>query len=193
MKRVVAIVEGDGDVQALPVLLRRIAGEADVYDIDIPSPIRVRRDKFLNRDDEFNRIVELAAGKANDDGTLLILLDADDDCPARLAHWVRGRALDIAPHRNIAVVIAHREFEAWFLAAAESLAGCRGLPPAVQAPERPEDIRDAKGWLSSKMSGRQYHEVSDQPALSAVFDLTAAEHRSRSFRKLLKEFRRVLV
>ena len=46
------------------------------------TPIRVRRDQFLNRDKEFSRHLSLAAGKCGEDGWILILLDADDDCPA---------------------------------------------------------------------------------------------------------------
>ena len=46
--KVAAIVEGDGEVAALPVLLRRI-GEwrTPGYFIHVVTPIRVRRDQFL--------------------------------------------------------------------------------------------------------------------------------------------------
>lgn len=76
------IVEGDGEVAALPVLLRRIAEwrTPEVY-VDVLAPIRVYKDRFLNRDDEFTRHLKLAAAKAGERGWILILLDADDDCP----------------------------------------------------------------------------------------------------------------
>ena len=52
---------------------------------------------------------------------------------------------------NISVVVANREYEAWFLAAAGSLAGMSNLPDSLVAPEDPEDIRGAKEWISKKM------------------------------------------
>ncbi len=48
-------------------------------------------------------------------------------------------------------------------------------------------IRNAKGWLSERMSNGRYHEVSDQPAMSALFDIDEALAGSRSFRKFVKE------
>ena len=86
----------------------------------------------------------------------------------------------------IAVVIAVREFEAWFVAAASSLAGAGKLGAATAAPADPEAIRDAKGWLSRGL-GRPYDEVRDQPSLAALFDLDAAR-ACRSFDKLVREF-----
>ena len=56
MISVASIVEGDGEVAALPILLRRLAHEMDpVTQINPLPPIRVRRDKFLNKEDEFRR------------------------------------------------------------------------------------------------------------------------------------------
>src|SRR6266545_5835080 len=72
-----------------------------------------------------------------------------------------------------AVVIANREKEAWYLAAIESLRGSRGIPEDALTPADPEAIRGAKGWLARAM-GRSYSEVTDQPALSARFDLDLA-------------------
>lgn len=189
--KVVSIVEGDGEVASLPILLRRL-GEwrtPGIY-VDVAMPIRVHRDRFLNRDDEFQRHLLLAAGKSGDGGWILILLDADDECPAELGSQILDRAKACVPHRQISVVLANREYEAWFIAAAESLHGSRGFQfnstDAVDA----ETPRDAKGWLKERMSGRTYGEVTDQPAFSARFDLQQAHDRSRSFRKLCAEWTR---
>jgi hypothetical protein len=48
----------------------------------------------------------------------------------------------------ISVIMAKLEYEAWFLAAAESLRGKRGLPSDLKITADPEYICDAKGWLS---------------------------------------------
>jgi len=93
MSRVVAIVEGAGEVAALPVLLRRLTDwkTPGTY-VDVATPIRVRRDRFLNREEEFARHMLLAAAKCGDDGWILVVLDADDDCPAELAPAILNRA-----------------------------------------------------------------------------------------------------
>ena len=186
MRRVVAIVEGDGEVGAVPILLRRLAERAGRHDIEVQPPIRVHRDKFLRQDQEFRRMLLLAQAKAQG-GTVLILLDADDDCPVTLAQEVHSKVVQWGISVRVLVVIANREYEAWFLAAAESLAGRRGLLRELSHPPGSEQIRNAKGWLSDRISQGRYHEVADQPALTAIFDMELAAQRSRSFQKLMKD------
>ncbi len=183
---IACIVEGDGEVRALPVLLRRLAELRGIFDIRIPEPIRVRRDQFIRREEEFRRKLLLAAAKA-EGGSVLVLLDADDDCPVSLAADLTRRALEVLGESSVAVVVPQREYEAWFLAAAGSLAGKRGLQNGLAAPTDSDAIRNAKGWLSERMSNGRYHEVSDQPAMSALFDIEEALAGSRSFRKFVKE------
>jgi len=83
-----------------------------------------------------------------------------------------------------------REYEAWFLSAAASLRGKRGLPEDLASPPAAELIRDAKGWLSDRMP-RGYSPTTDQPALTAAFDLAEARHAS-SFDKLVRELAKLL-
>ena len=189
MRAVVSIVEGDGEVAAFPVLLGRIG---EWLSPEVPAavlqPIRVRRDRFLNREEEFRRHLLLAAAKAGEDGWILVLLDADDDCPAELGPQVLERARGVVPHRSVSVVLANREYEAWFLAAAESLHGQRGFAFENLPNFEPEGPRDAKGWLGERMAGGKYRETTDQPAFSAMMDLKQAFDLSRSFRKLCSEW-----
>jgi hypothetical protein len=192
MITVVPIVEGDGEVSAVPVLLRRLR-DALTSDqaIIVAPPLRVHRDRFLNRDAEFRRMVLLAAGKAGSRGWVLILLDADDDCPAEAAAQIRARAATIAPHRLISVVLANREFEAWFLASASTLNGRRGLSVLEEEiPPEPDTVRGAKEWISRRIKDGRYRETTDQPAFSALIDIDLAHARSRSFRKLCDDWTR---
>jgi hypothetical protein len=190
MTNIISIVEGDGEVSALPILLRRLAEwkPATVMTHVLP-PIRVRRDRFLNRDDEFRKQLLLAAAKCGEGGWILIVLDADDDCPATAGADIFNRANRIAPHRKISVVLANREFEAWFIAAATSLHGHRGFSMEENERTDAETLRDAKGWMRRHMRG-VYREILDQPAFSALLDLQLAHDNSRSFRKLCKEWQR---
>lgn len=186
---IASIVEGDGEVAALPVLLRRLnewrPGRG--YAQALP-PIRVHRDRFIRRDDEFRKRLSLAAAKCGEHGWILVVLDADDDCPATLAAELYQRAKQHVPHRRLSVVLAKREYEAWFIAAARSLDGRRGFRCPDEVPDDAESPRDAKGWLRRNMEAGTYSEVLDQPAFTAHFDLQRAFDNSRSFRKLCKEW-----
>lgn len=187
MLRIAAIVEGRGEVEALPLLPRRIAGEVGLT-VGVPRPIRVAREKIL-RGSALQRAVELAALRAGPEGHILILVDADDDCPKDLAAELLKEAAKARSDRQISVVVAKSEYESWFLAATGSIAGKRGIEESVVPPRDPESNRDAKGWISRRMpSGRSYRPTLDQAALTAVFDLAAA-WTAPSFDKL----RRVVV
>jgi hypothetical protein len=191
--RIVSIVEGDGEVKALPVLLRRLhpwlAPEAVV---ELANPIRVRKDRFLNKEDEFSRMVTLARNMAGEAGACLILLDADDDCPKALAGDIQARARQILGSRKLAVVIANREYEAWFIAGATSIAAHRKVSLAgVQLPPA-ESRRDAKGWVRAHLCHGLYGEITDQAKMTATMDLDAAHAGSRSFRKLCTAFKSIV-
>jgi hypothetical protein len=190
LAQIASIVEGHGEVETLPLLIRRIAASLDpALTVATPPPLRVPKNRLL-KPGELERAVLLAAGKAGGTGAVLILLDSDDDCPAHLGPALLQRATQARGDVRLAVVIAKREFEAWFLAAAPSLRGQRGLPADLQPPPDPEAIRGAKEWLSHRME-RGYTETLDQPALTARFDFTQALH-APSFDKFHREIVRLL-
>lgn len=192
MSQLICIVEGHGEVVALPVLLRRIAEwRSPEHAVQVPLPIRVKRDQFLNDEDQFLRFMRLAGMKSGENDVVLVLLDADDDCPAELGLQLLERARAAIPHRSISVVLANREFEAWYIGGAESLHGHRGLTITHNDLHADAELpRDAKGWLRSRMGGRGYGETTDQPAFAARMSLDAAYRRCRSFRKLCSEWDR---
>lgn len=81
------IVEGHGDVSAVPELLRRLAFEEfGNYGLRVLRPFRLPRGEIV-ANNELERAVELGARKLaeeGDRGGIFVLLDADDDCPATL-------------------------------------------------------------------------------------------------------------
>ncbi|MYE89822.1 DUF4276 family protein [Candidatus Poribacteria bacterium] len=186
------IVEGKGEVEAVPILIRRIA--EDLYPellIDIPRPFRVSRNQVVKMG-EIERAVDFTAQKIDDQGAILIILDSDDDCPAQLGPELLCRARQVRNDLPIAVVLAKHEFESWFLAAAESLQGQRGLNSDLQSPNDPEAISGAKEWLSQRMEGTgTYSPTADQPGLTARFDLDQARHAD-SFDKCYRDIVRLL-
>jgi hypothetical protein len=116
----------------------------------------------------------------------MLLMDADDDCPARLGPTLLERCRSVT-QLPISVVLATRELEAWFLGAKESLRGARGITTDATAPENPENIRGAKERLNENMQRRRYIAVDDQPALSHTMDLQSAQTRCPSFDKFVRE------
>lgn len=180
------IVEGHGDVEAVPIVLRRIADALGGW-IEVRKPIRTPRSR-LSRPGELERVVALGARQLPGQGAVLVLVDADTDCPVQLASDWRLRAQAISAPAVVKVVLATGDFEAWFLAAVESLRGKRGIQAAATSPAKPEAIRGAKEHLQRLMDpGHYYTETLDQPALAAQFDLEAARRRCRSFRKLWED------
>ena len=189
MLYLVPIVEGHGEVEALPALLYRIACvEAFQGLLRVNSPIRVKSGSFLNVPDYFRKYVTLAAAKAaQKDGSVLILLDCEDNCPGTLGPNLVQRALSVRADVDILVVLAYREYETWFMAAALSLRGLRGLPHDLDPPPAPDAIRDAKGWLGSRMEER-YDPITHQLEFTRAFDLTQARS-NQSFNRFYHRIR----
>lgn len=186
----VPVVEGQGEGQAVPALLHRLAAESG-HPIRVNAPIRVKSGSFLNDADYFNRYVALAAAKAAQaGGFVVILLDCEDDCPATLGPELLRRARAIRPGVEIGVFLAYREYETWFIAAAESLRGRSGLPADLVAPAAPELYRDAKGWFSERMP-MPYDPIVHQLDFTRVFDLDQAAGND-SFRRLRERIRQWL-
>ena len=187
------IVEGHGEVQSVRGLLRRIVSEFDPRLVPVVNPpIRVKAGSFLKDAAYFDKHVALACAKASEyGGFVLILLDCDDDCPARLGPELSRKAREVRSDVPVVVVLAHREYETWFVTAAESLGGRRGLPVDLKRPDDPEAIRDAKGWLGDRMpSGCD--PVVDQPSFTEMMDFEQASGNA-SFRRLLRVIRAQLV
>jgi hypothetical protein len=182
------LVEGHGEVYAAPVLVRRVADLLGAPCV-VRSVLRQPRSTII-KEGELERAVTLLGNKVGTGGAVLVLIDADDDAACMLGPDLLVRAQIARPDLRVGVVLAVREYEAWFLAAAESLRGRRGLPSDLASPSSPEDVRDAKGWLSVRMP-RGYSPTADQPALTGVFDLEAARS-SPSFAKLIRELTRLL-
>jgi hypothetical protein len=186
--RIDLVVEGQGEVQAVPLLVRRICHELlDRYGFETTPPVRRPRSS-LPKAGELEKAVRLARLNTGGEGPVLVLLDADDDCPAELGPALRSRA----GATDVAIVLANREFETWFLYAAESLRGKSHLSATLVTPPDPEAKRDAKGWLTRQMpDGHAYSPTVDQAALVAAMDLNAAQS-SPSFARLCRELARLI-
>lgn len=199
--RVAPIVEGHGEYDAVPILLRRIWHELlGGSHIDVLRPIRVSKSKIVRGNPhgttprvataEISRAAELARRKIRACAEsmpflILILLDADSDCPAQLAPQLLG-ALG-SP--DVACVIANVEFETWFVASAETLGDY--LTVDESPPADPEKQRCGKAWIERRFRGQRYSERVDQPRITARISLAACRANSPSFDKLCRELERM--
>jgi hypothetical protein len=181
------IVEGDGEVLALPVLLRNLIAVANAYPLGVNRPIKRHRTDLV-REDGVRKAVRLARLEPDCDA-ILIVFDGDDDCPKDVAPRVQAWGQAEATPLPCYVVMPNREYEAWFLATIESLRGTRGIRQDATSHPDPESRRGAAEEIERRMtSNRGYSKTADQPALTAVFDMAEAHRRCRSFRRMVRVF-----
>jgi len=185
--RIQPIVEGHGEVEAIPVLLRRLCEEAGALGIEIGRPIRQSRSQLV-QEATLRRAVQLARLQPHC-RAILVVLDSDDDCPMKIAPRLEAWVCEEAAGVPCAVVMARQEYEAWFLASMESLRGIRGIRDDAISPDAPESIRGAKEHLGTCLRpGRFYSPAADQAALTAKFSLAVAYNGCRSFKRMASAF-----
>jgi len=185
------IVEGHGEVHAVPTLLHRVCSALGAPAVVVKPPIRMHRSQLVIKNGLEGSI--RMARLRRDLGGIVVILDADDDCPKeaapRLSGWAKAAAAPIACE----VVLANREFEAWFLGGLEGLRRARWIRPDAVLPADPESVRDAKGAFDGLLDlGRTYLPTVDQKRLAGLFDLERAADRCRSFRRLKSALRSIL-
>ncbi|WP_326694767.1 DUF4276 family protein [Streptomyces sp. NBC_01766] len=181
---VAPIVEGHGEVNAVRELVTRIAAEFCGTWADVAQPFRLDSGK-MRKPEELAKAIRFQAARVQGPGGVLVLRDGDDNditCPVELARQL-APAHGLVPV-PVEIVIAKHEYEAWFLAAAESLRSHPAVKDDAVAPDRPEARRGAKSQLEGMMQ-ESYKETLHQAKFSAVMDLRAAAEGSRSFRRMV--------
>ena len=158
--------------------------------VEVGSPIRRPKSSLL-KEGELKRAVALARRQSGC-RAILVLLDADDDCPKTAARPLATWAQEAAGDVPCSVVLANREYESWLIASLDTLLPSSATQRSAARVDDPEAKRDAKGELESALQ-INYSERQDQPRLTAHADLSCVHHRSRSFRKMAKEARRLFV
>ena len=180
------IVEGQGDEAAVPVLLRRLLSEAGAWQVQIARPHRRRRSQLVKKD---TLQAALRVALLDPCDAVLVLFDADDDCPKELAPQLSSWTQQVSGGTPCAVVMANREYEAWLLGGLEGFA--RHDQSESEARD-PEAVRDAKTELRNRLPGPSYLATADQARLTALIDLEGAYRSCRSFRKLVGAFGQLL-
>lgn len=202
---IVPIVEGHGEVEAVPILLRQWFKFRRFWNFVTPDlAVRAHQGSLIcahdpDREQGIECYVVRAAAKRPDG--ILVILDADDICIERrgrptheqLGPELLRRARSAIAHVPLGVVVVNREFEAWYLAAYRRLKRRGHFHKDVRFEggfdvERP---RDCKGRVSEYI-GRKYSPTADQKILAQEIGFGPYMARySPSFGKLLRDLERI--
>jgi Domain of unknown function (DUF4276) len=181
MKRILPVVEGDGDLQAVPELIRRVLHERQRFDVTVCRPHK-RDDlpKVRSRFDDYFRTALLEGCP--------ILWVMDYDCAtcadqAKDVKELAARASKLARGAAFEFVFLVQEFESLFLADHETTRQVfDNIDAAHRFPSDAESVRDAKGWISSaRPKGFAYKPTQHQQRLASLVDLGRLRSRSPSF------------
>ena len=189
MARLAIIVEGDGEESAAPALVRRILELRNRYDL-------YHNIQPLNTKGRGNLVVEnglekflRTARKLPDCTGIIVLLDAEKEnraCPPDLALSLSQRARQVGLQIPVVIVCAVCEYESWFLASIDKIAGKYDIPEGTTFPGNPEDKCGAKEWLTSQMQGSNiYKETIHQAKMTHDLDLQYLSENIRSFQRMI--------
>jgi hypothetical protein len=164
MKRLVLLVEGEGDVQAVPSLVGQLLAQlpddcqGQLFLDNAPMRIGGLHQITGKRQGDLARHLGNAAKRPNL-GAALLILDGDADrvagqpfCAVEAARALAQQATKAGAGArfSFAAVFLRQEYESLLLAVADQLPG---LKPGVALPPAPEESpRDAKGWLHENLA-----------------------------------------
>lgn len=193
MPVIVPIVEGVGEVEAVPLLLRRLLQEEFArYDWQVAKPKNAHGCGNLLTPGGLEKFLQYAQLESTC-AAVLVLMDGDsvevlppdqrpeEDCAPGFAQLLARRAAAIQPQVPVVIVVATWEYEAWFLASIETMeiTGLSSYHAAMA------DTRSPKGWIDRHLPpGQKYLETIDQAKMTHKLDFRRVEERSRSFRRL---------
>ena len=196
------VVEGHTEQNCVEGLLYRVWTEllSRSERLQVIEPFRTHRDSLTHPNGEVlsatvqKAYLKLRARTKKDPDALallLILLDAEKDCPATLApRLVSTARLALPAEAPIACVLAKQMFENWIVAGASTLAGVNELPDPLPPRHAPEDCNGA-GWLDGqfriKNKGRKYKKTVDAEVFVRAMALQECRDSAPSFDKLCRE------
>lgn len=183
-KRLVCVVEGKGEVEAVPLLCVRIFHFLGAWDWMVDQdPVRQPRGKLVTVDRQrgsgrcneegIRRAVDLARRRPADG--VIVLCDADDDCAAAWGPVATTASTQVCAS---VAIMAVREYEAWLLL---SFSDEERTAAHVRDPER---IRDAKGEVRKLVPA--YSPTTHQLDLTRKLDVARVRAQSDSFDKLVR-------
>ena len=180
-----AIVEGKGELTAVPNLLHRLwqTNEKSPQLLTGKRPYKVHRDDFINNQGtrrEYLNIVGYRARRCC--GGVLILLDAEEECcydfvrgdKIKKIHADIGEILADIPHF---FALAEKGYESWLVAGLGGDDTEKGV---------------SEDWINANKDktglDRKYNKVVDQRKLTSKMDIQRAREVNRSFNRFCERF-----
>jgi hypothetical protein len=195
MKRLVLLVEGQGDVAAMPALvgdlLTQLPPELQGQLFPDGAPIKTGGIHQLTGKRSGDLARHLGnANKRSKLGAALLVLDGDTEevekqpfCAIEVARLLAARARDAGAGAifSFAAVFLRQEFESLLIAVADQLPG---LKPGTRIPEAVEEApRGAKGWLHQHLTDG-YNPTDNQLELTRGVKNWEPVRALRSFQRL---------
>ena len=180
------LVEGEGDMKAAPILLRRLLHETHArYDWQVEPKHTMKVWGLAKLRSRLSDYIEHLRNKPACHGAM-ILLDLEDQLPCEEAPALAEEIAALQPLPfPVVVVFACREFESWFLASLGSIAnGSELFASGLTYPNDPEAKRGAKEELDKRMPPLvKYKEVLHQAEFTKLLSFEEAR-RAPSFQRL---------
>jgi len=176
MSHIALVVEGHGDVAAVPALVRRYLAVRSHSGVRVGKPLNAKDRGKLLKEGELERFARLAAMEPGA-GALIVLFDADKDPACELGPEALSR-ISSCVDVPVKVCLAVREYENWIMASAETVFN------NVTALEDPEG-KGAVHAIKQALQPRAYVKPRDQPALSHLIDFGLARDRCPSLNRFL--------
>ena len=198
--KIIPFVEGQGDEQAVPILVKRVLKEVigeqfASNPVDICDAWRVGHLRKLQNPDNKQWIRLLEAARRNEASAVLLVLDGDNLgklCPVNVAKSLikSAKPCGAGVGFSVGVVFAMQEMESWFIADAQALSlspntqPSRRAKPLAAIPDNLEDNpRDAKGWLSNNMPNDYKPTIHQAEFASRLNIHTVRSQNLRSFQR----------
>lgn len=202
--KIIPIVEGHGEERAVPCLIRRWLQHRgwDRYFKVPDSAINAKGcGKLKAAYDKMRHLgIEhyVEAALRDNPQAVLVVIDADTECMNRgpgngLGPRLLARAQNVKPDLPMAVVVANREYEAWFLANFQAIQIRGGFSAQARYPihAHPESHAGCKG-LMAKLMGCSYEETVHQLLLTDLMGFRpGACRRSPSYGKLMRDLEKL--
>lgn len=206
--KIALIVEGYGEINAVPNLVSRwvITQGLDNFYPHKQVVCAYDSDKLKRNIEHFVRLA-----MANQPDAILVIVDADRkekgiggkpgklDCPAELGPKLLSRAQVVCPHIPVGIVLAYKEYEAWFLHILPELQTAGEIPADIVLPifNSDEDTPRGSKERLEEIMGRKYNERRDQlnltrhlPTIGPLAD--EMKSHSRSYLHLLTTLERLV-
>ena len=196
------LVEGQTEEASIGLLLHRIWNEILVPPsrLQVIPSARAKRDRIVRPDlpdlvaamgERYSELSRMLRKEPMSAGLVLILLDADRDCPATLGPELLALAKSaLPPEADVACVFVKRAYENWLVGGAGTLAGVRGMPDVI--PPRVDcENRNGATWIRDRLRevapNAVYDKIQAAPEFIRRFDLAEARENCPSFDKLCRD------